>query len=324
MARGSSLVRRAWLPAAILAAAALGLRYSDAGLAVSRSAAVDLLIPLVMFLVSLRVRAERIVGALRRPWPILASLALVYGVFPPLAWGVQSLVGPAGADGYAAMMILAAQPSTLATASVLAGAAGGDAATAMVCTLSSQVVSVAATPWLLALWVGSSVPVDVGGLMGTLLLSVLLPVAVGQAARWPWRSRLDAWSGGLGVAAEAVVVGFVFVGFATARPILWEHPGMVGGALAAVTIVHLAMLGLSGLASRGLGLDGPGRIGFTLASAQKTLAAGILVWRAGFLDNRSGPILVVLHHVVQLLVDSLLAPVLHRLAVPGRRPFPLT
>jgi predicted Na+-dependent transporter len=120
------------------------------------------------------------------------------------------------------------------------------------------------------------------------------------------------------------VVSFVLMGFSTARPLLERDPGVAFLALGTVALIHGTMLLLSTAAGFLLRLDGAGRIAFALSSSQKTVAAGILVWQAGFPGNLLGPIFVVLHHLLQTVADSLLAPQMHRIRLGKRRLFPLT
>jgi sodium/bile acid cotransporter 7 len=207
---------------------------------------------------------------------------------------------------------------------VLTQLAGGDVALAVVCTVVSQVVSTVATPWILALYVGRVVPVDTWALTLDLLRAVLIPVLLGQLLRPRMVRFVERRSGVLSVAAESIVVSFVLMGFATARADLLADPRTVGLVLATVAAVHVTMLASSTLVGFLLRLEGPGRLGFTLAASQKTVAAGVLVWQAGFPANPLGPIYVVLHHLLQTVADSILAPLMPRIRLGKRRLFPLT
>lgn len=319
-----SRLARAWLPVAIVLAATAGLVWPAPGRWMADARASIWLVPVVMLLVSLRVPGRRLVEAIRHPVPLLAGLALVFGAFPPIALGWQALFGPTTDEARTALVILAAQPSTLATAAVLTQLAGGNAALAMVCTVASQMASIVATPWILALYVGRAVPVDAWALTFDLLRAVLAPVLLGQILRPFVARQVERWSGVLSVAAELIVVSFVLMGFATARTELVSTPHTAGLVLATVIAVHATMWLGSTLVGFLLRLDGPGRIGFTLAASQKTVAAGILVWQAGFPGNPLGPIYVVLHHLLQTVVDAVLAPLMPRIRLGKRRLFPLT
>jgi len=319
-----SLLARAWLPVAIVMAAAAGLAWPAPGLWLADVRASSWLVPVVMLLVSLRVPGRRLLEVVRHPLALLGSLALTFGLFPPVALGWQALLGPSTDEARTALVILAAQPSTLATAAVLTQLAGGNAALAVVCTVVSQLVSVVATPWILALYVGHAVPVDAWALTLELSRSVLAPVLLGQLLRplvAPWVERR---SGVLSVVAESVIVSFVLMGFATTRAELFATPLLAGLVLATVVAVHATMLAVSAAVGLLLRLDGAGRIGFTLAASQKTVAAGILVWQTGFANNPLGPLYVVLHHLLQTVADAILAPLMPRIRLGKRRLFPLT
>jgi len=319
-----SRLARAWLPIAIVVSATVGLLWPGPGRWMADARASQWLVPVVMLLVSLRVPGRRLLEAARHPLALLASLALTFGIFPPLALGWQALFGPATVEARTALMILAAQPSTLATAAVLTQLAGGDTALAVVCTVVSQAASVVATPWILAGYVGRVVPVDAWALTLDLLRAVLIPVMLGQVLRARAVRFIERRSGVLSAAAESIVVSFVLMGFATARADLIAHPRTAGLVLATVVAVHATMLAIATLVGYLVRLDGPGRLGFTLAASQKTVAAGVLVWQVGFPGNPLGPIYVVLHHLVQTVADSILAPFMPRIRLGKRRLFPLT
>ncbi|MBI5489865.1 MAG: bile acid:sodium symporter [Deltaproteobacteria bacterium] len=319
-----SLVARLWLPTAILTAAGFGLWVPAAGDWLSAHRAPTVLVPVIMLLISLRVPGSQLLDAVRHPLALLGSLALIYGAFPLVALGWQALLGPAGPDPRTALIILAAQPSTLATATVLTHLAGGNAGLAVVCTAASQILSVVATPWILELYVGHAVPVDAWGLAWDLVRSVLLPVIAGQLLRVPLRRWIERRSWALSLAAESMVVLFVLMGFSTAREVLLREPFVALTVVGTVVAIHATMLVLSTGAGYLLRLDGAGRIAMTLASSQKTVAAGVLVWQSGFAANVLGPIFVVLNHLIQTVFDALLAPFMSRIRIGKRRLFPLT
>lgn len=319
-----SLLARLWLPVAIAVAALAGLAWPAPGLWLADVRSADYLVPVVMLLVSLRVPGQRLLEAVRHPLALLASLALTFGLFPLVALGWQAVLGPTGDEARSALVILAAQPSTLATAAVLTQLAGGNAALAVVCTVVSQLVSVVATPWVLALYVGHAVPVDAWALSLGLVRAVLAPVLLGQLLRPLVVRWVERRSWALSIVAESLIVAFVLMGFATTRSALFAAPWTAVLVLATVLAVHATMLALSTAAGFLLRLDGAGRIGFTLAASQKTVAAGILVWQTGFANNPLGPIYVVLHHLLQTVADAILAPLMPRIRL-GKRPlFPLT
>lgn len=319
-----SPLARVWLPAAIVLAAAAGLVWPAPGLWLADVRASSYLVPVVMLLVSLRVPGRQLLQAVRHPLALLGSLLLTFGLFPPLALGWHALLGPPGGEARTALVILAAQPSTLATAAVLTQLAGGNAALAVVCTVASQLLSVFATPWVLALYVGHAVPVDAWALSLELFRAVLAPVLLGQILRPLVLRWVDRRSWALALVAESIIVSFVLMGFATTRTELVSTPWVAGLVLATVVAVHATMLAASTAVGLLLRLDGAGRIGFTLAASQKTVAAGILVWQTGFPSNPLGPIYVVLHHLLQTVADAILAPLMPRIRLGKRRLFPLT
>jgi predicted Na+-dependent transporter len=152
----------------------------------------------------------------------------------------------------------------------------------------------------------------------------LLPIAVGQVVRLPLKRWIERRSMLPSLVAESIVVLLALIGFSTAHRLLSAEPLVALEALGTVAVIHASMLVLATLAGYVLRLDGAGRIAFTLASSQKTVAAGVLVWQVGFPGNALGPVFVVLHHLLQTVADSVLAPLMPRIRMGKRRLFPLT
>jgi predicted Na+-dependent transporter len=85
------------------------------------------------------------------------------------------------------------------------------------------------------------------------------------------------------------------------------HTVLAKVALFAVAL-HFVLLVLNAALSRLLMRSADQRTAFVLCSSQKTLPAAILIWKSYFPATPLGPIVAVVYHLVQLVVDSILAP----------------
>jgi len=143
-------------------------------------------------------------GKLHRQAANLGAILLVlfstYCVAPAVAYGLALWLQPAGHPHFlTAVMIMAAQASSLASALALTVLSRGNQELALIFTLLSSSLTVVLTPLVLQLSIGASVEIPLGQMILKMLLVVVMPVALGQALRrflWarPSRcSRASAW-----------------------------------------------------------------------------------------------------------------------------------
>jgi BASS family bile acid:Na+ symporter len=169
---------------------------------------------LVMVSTGLGIDLEDVVRPLRRWRPVLAGIAANF-VLVPLA--ARLLLDLFGADPMAALglLILAACPGA-PVGPAFAALARGDVPAAV-----GQMVLLASLSALLApvvLWLsvpplpdGSELRIDVLGVIGTLFLSQLLPLAVGLALRRARSGPARRWAGPLGRTANVLLLVVVLL-----------------------------------------------------------------------------------------------------------------
>jgi solute carrier family 10 (sodium/bile acid cotransporter), member 7 len=243
------------------------------------------------------------------------GLSSTYVVAPVLAIFFVRLWGPtnggAGSEGYfffEAMMIVAAQASTIASAPALTLVAGGNQALALLITLSSNLMTSLVTPLLLRWTVGTVVAFPVGRMMMEDAMVVLLPVVTGYAAHrllWP---RLRRFLPAIVRLAQAIILLFVYTGVAAAVGHLSERPALILAFVATAASLHVALLVWNHQTATRLGLSPANRVAVVFCGSQKTLPNGIYLWDTFFAANPHGALALVCYHVFQLVLDSLLVP----------------
>ena len=243
------------------------------------------------------------------------GLSSTYLVAPLLAVALVGLLGPAngGADSegyhfYEAMMIVAAQASTIASAPALTLVAGGNQALALLITLSSNLLTSLVTPLLLRLTVGTVVAFPVGRMMREDALVVLLPVIVGQIAHRLFWPRLRRFLPAIVRFSQAIILVFVYTGVAVAASHLSERPALILSFLATAAALHVALLVWNHRSATWLGLAERNRTAVVFCGSQKTLPNGIYLWDTFFPANPHGALALVCYHLFQLVLDSLLVP----------------
>jgi solute carrier family 10 (sodium/bile acid cotransporter), member 7 len=271
----------------------------------------------LFFLHGLRLPRRDVLDA-ARSWKLQAAMLLfVFGAMPLagllLFKGMGAMLPAALATGllYCAML-----PSTVQSAISYSSMAGGNVAASLVGAAVSNLAGIVLTPLLVALVLGATAGVSLGGdVFIRIATMLLLPFAFGQAVqRWlgTWAQRQKAM---LSFFDRLVILIAVYVAFAGA---------VASGGLAAVDLITLVMLvaalglllifALAGAWLTGdlVGLPRADRISLTFAGAHKSIATGAPM-AAILFGGEAGLIVlpVIIYHMMQLLAS---APLASRLA----------
>lgn len=267
----------------------------------------------LFFLHGLRLPRHEVVKA-ARSWKVQgAMLAFTFGIMPlaglALAMGSGWMLPAALATGivYCAML-----PSTVQSAISYSSMGGGNVAGSVVGAAASNLAGIILTPAMVALALGASSGVAIGGdTIIRIATMLLLPFALGQIMQaWlgDWAQRQKAM---LSFFDRLVILIAVYVAFAGA---------VNAGSLSALDMGTMAMLfALLGLLlvfafagawffGRVLGLDRADRISLVFAGAQKSIATGAPM--AAILFGSSAGLIVlpaIIYHMAQLLVSAPLA-----------------
>ena len=267
-----------------------------------------LVVAVSLFLMALPLDAGAIWTALRRPAAVLLALGINFGLLPLTAWGVSSSLRPDLASG---LMIMAAVPSTIASAAVLTRRAGGNDAVAILVTMITSLTCFAVTPLWLLIGTGTRVELRVADMMASLASQVVLPIVAAQLLRLiPLvGGTANHWKVPLGVISQCGILLIAGVGATSAglqirqgtdiAPLQWVT------VFAAVIGIHLLMVWAGHALGRLLGIARPERIAVGFSGSQKTLMIGLYLAVNFYSGLAMVPI--VLYHVSQLLIDTLIA-----------------
>ncbi|MFH1743842.1 MAG: bile acid:sodium symporter [bacterium] len=299
-------LKRYWFLLCLAVVVFFGFTCPGPGLAYRDLGAVPLSVAFLMFLSGLLLDTSSLVREITNFRLLGAVFACVFAAFPLLACATARVFFPGEEDVLIALVILAAQPSTLASAIVMTRIAEGNEALAVVAAVTTNLSSVLLTPliFFLVLGAGGQVEISTKDMIWRLLRIVLLPVAIGQAFR-PLVSKkhLEFLRKPSGVISQLVILGMILTGVSGAS-------GHLTGALQLVVVsfcLHIAMLAVTSLSGRILGASRGERVALTLCGSQKTLPAGIYIWSTYFHYIPIGSVPLVAYHVVQMIVDSILA-----------------
>ncbi len=135
------------------------------------------LLTLVMFGLGVTLTVADFRRVVTRPAPVVAGVVVHYLVMPFAAWGIAHALRmpPDLTTG----MILVGSVASGTGSTLMVFLAGGDVALSVTIAAMSTLVGIVATPLLVRFYVDASVPVDVVGLLRSIVQIVALPVGLG-------------------------------------------------------------------------------------------------------------------------------------------------
>jgi len=317
-----SLVRR-WFILALVSVLVAGFGWhallKTAVLAIPR----DGVVFTVLFLMAVTLDADSMWRALRRPAATILATAVNFGLVPLLAWGTSSALaglGWLGPDFATGLVIAGALPSTLASAAVWTRRAGGNDAVALLVTMLTNVSCFLVTPLWLIVATATQVEIDMAHMVQRLAIVVVTPMVLAQLLRrlpplgqWATAHKIP-----LGVLAQCGILTMVLIGAVHAGGRLADSDTASialaewGVMIAAVVTIHLAGLSAGHLAGWGVGVSREDRIAIGFSGSQKTLMVGLLIALQFYSDLPVAMLPMIVYHVSQLLLDTVVADRLRR------------
>ena len=270
----------------------------------------------ILFLMSFSLNGSRLRDSFRSPAPVIWGTIVNIGILPLLAWPLARWFSLT--DFSLGLMIAAAVPCTLATASVSTRQAGGNDAVSLLVTLLTNLISVVLTPLWLKWTIAMEADIDPLPIIANLAMNVLLPTILGQVAHcWSVLDRIAMKHRlGIGIAAQCLVLLIVTKAAVEAGGRLQSHQAWPTASefltlVAACAGLHMLSMLIAELGGRWLKLSREDRIATLFAGSQKTLPVGLLLAAMpAVTGSLSLPFItfpILLFHAVQLLLDTAIA-----------------
>lgn len=281
----------------------------------------------ILFAMSVTIDTHELRRSVRKPGPVLWAVivnALLMPLTAPLIMPLQ--LHPDFSIGY---LIAASVPSTMAAASVWTRRAGGNDAISLLVTMVTNGACFFYTPLWLNTFAGQAIELNEQDLMLKLLLTALLPTALGQLVRCrPAIAQFaDRWKLSFGVGAQLGILVIVFVAAADGGSRIVNgheaasaaHPTPDLPALLVVIAscvgLHLTALLVALWGSRLAGVVPTDAIAVAFAGSQKTLPIGVLIATDPRTFGAAFPWAVfpmLIFHASQLFIDTAIADRLQR------------
>lgn len=284
------------------------------------------LVACVLFLMGLTLQPDAIFRSMRYPKASLLALSLNIFALPLLAALFATMLPP---DLGAGLIVVAAVPCTLASASIWTRKAGGNDAVSMLVTLVTNLLCFLIAPLTLQLLVGRTIEIDFAAQATTLALIVVLPLTLAQlirlnakVANWSSRHRL-----GISTTAQVGILIMVANGPAAAVQRMQSTPGIDLQpdfkwllSMATLTILlHIVMLLGGWRLANAAKLSREDSVAVAISGSQKTLMVGLQI----AIDCGVSILPMVIYHVGQLVIDTFWAEKVARpIQLANRPPFP--
>ena len=269
-------------------------------------------IALVFFLHGARLSREAVLGGMMH-WRLhLVVLGATFSLFPLLCVGIAALPGAITPQPLAAGIIfLGCLPSTIQSSIAFVGIARGNVPAAVAAASASNLLGVFLTP-LLVTWLLHTEGGMIGNSLGSIVLQLLVPFALGQALR-PWVGN---WVADRAKALSKVDRGSILLVVYTAFSGavvegVWNRLGALDiGRMVILSLVLLAIvLAVTAGLGRLLGFSKADQIAIIFCGSKKSLASGAPMAAALFTPAVAGVALIplMIFHQVQLIVCAAMA-----------------
>lgn len=270
----------------------------------------------VLFLMAWPLETSAISRTVSRPWAALLATCINLGLLPLFAWGVSLAMSPLGMSPLVAngLMLAAATPCTLASASVWTRKAEGNDSVAIMVTVITSLVCFVVTPLWLQAAIGKTAEISLLTMITKLGLLVVTPMVLAQLtrlnrplAKWATTNKKP-----LSVVAQMGLLVMVLLGAIKTGQQIFGPEGESLTLLdffmmiAAVLLIHATMLAVGVGVSRLLRFPPEDQIAVGISGSQKTLMVGIT---AGLeIGQQVVSIMpLVAYHVCQLIFDTFVA-----------------
>ena len=308
------LIKKYWFLSGLLAVSILTLADGEGIAAASGSwlkqhYGPDLVIVFIFLLSGFALSTKQLLDGLMDVKGILLASVTIFIVAPMVA-ALFGLI-PMDSGIIIGLFLVSVMPSTLSSGVVMTGAAGGNAAHALVTTIFANSASVFTIPYALSfllLIIGESaaVTIDKAAIMAKIALVVVLPLAVGLLLKFFLLSLYERIEQKVNIVNQCLILFIVWIALSQTRNMLINSGATVGFIVAMVFVYHGLLL-LSGWFLIRISRREKGRRESILfMGGQKTLPLSIILQVSLFPQYGIALVVCVLHHIVHLAMDGYL------------------
>ena len=266
---------------------------------------------LAMFVSGLSLTLDNVKSSFREYKAIIFSSVITFVVFPLLAYFLNGLMFPGNEDLFVGTVILSTQASTISSAIVLTMAAGGNVSLAIIITVLNNFLSVFISPLIIngVLSAENHISLNTMEMILNLVMVVVVPIIIAQIIKYILKDKMKYINKIRKPIANLVVLMFVVIGASTAAPQLSGNYRIVAEVVLYAFLLHMLVASIGYIYSKIVKLKTDDIPALVFCSSEKTMTSSILIWNNYFPSYTLAPILFVFNHIIQIIIDSILANV---------------
>ena len=269
----------------------------------------DLVIFAIFFFSGLALDARLLRKGLGDKQATAVALVVIFLFAPATALVLRLL--PLDIQVITGLFLVAVMPSTLSSGVVMTGAAGGNAAHALLVTIIANALAVFTIPFVLSLLLATTgdariVVIDKSAIMIKIALLVLVPLAAGMVVQWLFHRRIAPLRPKTQIVNQLLILAIVWMAMCQSRATILAGGHAIVPISAATLGFHLILVALAASLAKLMHI-GPGRReSIIFMGGQKTLPLSVILQVTLFPEYGLALAVCVVHHILHLIADAYL------------------
>jgi sodium/bile acid cotransporter 7 len=310
----SAILKKYWFFAGILLAVMGGFAFRGLHGWLREYDVLTIGIFVAFFITGLTLDTSHLSRQLRQLKAPLAAMISSLIFIPLLSWLLARSLFPQ--EFVLGICIIATAPVTVVSGTVMTALGKGNVPLSLFICVLGNFVGVFTIPFSLKLLVaaGGHVNLPVFKMLSGLVVTVLVPIALGKLFQSPLKAFQSRFGPAFSVFQQCIVLLIIFNAVAGSGANIRAAGAYLPLLLAFIVCLHAVILAMNYGISRVIGLDRPSTAAFTIHASQKTLAVSYLVW-SGYFASQYPLALIpgIVYHLTQMIVDTMVAERFRRL-----------
>jgi sodium/bile acid cotransporter 7 len=310
----SAILKKYWFFAGILLAVMGGFAFRGLHGWLREYDVLTIGIFVAFFITGLTLDTSHLSRQLRQLKAPLAAMISSLIFIPLLSWLLARSLFPQ--EFVLGICIIATAPVTVVSGTVMTALGKGNVPLSLFICVLGNFIGVFTIPFSLKLLVaaGGHVNLPVFKMLSGLVVTVLVPIALGKLFQSPLKAFQSRFGPAFSVFQQCIVLLIIFNAVAGSGANIRAAGAYLPLLLAFIVCLHAVILAMNYGISRVIGLDRPSTAAFTIHASQKTLAVSYLVW-SGYFASQYPLALIpgIVYHLTQMIVDTMVAERFRRL-----------
>jgi solute carrier family 10 (sodium/bile acid cotransporter), member 7 len=305
-----NLFRQQWFFVGIALMVALAVLFPDLGPVIKQYKILNVGIFIAFLITGLSLDTRSVIEQLRNLRVLFASLISSLILIPVITFYLANLIFSGSPDLVIGSVIIAVAPVTVASGTVMTAVALGNVSLSLFICVLSNFVALLTIPFLLKILLqfGQIIDLPVFSILGSLILTVLIPTVLGQLLRPKLKNAIIPYKKAFSVFSQCIVLLIIFNAVSASVSEILGAGLVIVAVFAFMIVLRILILTMNYSISRFIGLDQASISAFTIHTSQKTLTVSYLVWAGYFsADFPMAMIPPIAFHLTQMFMDTILA-----------------